>query len=83
MRTVEGVIRNQTVWLDNVSLETYEGERVIVLLPNQNTGVQTLQEKTEKRLRYFAEKELGSELSVRTVAEIDRSIREMRNNERF
>ena len=36
-----------------------------------------------KRLRYFAEKELGRELSTRSVEEIDQSIREMRDNERF
>ena len=36
-----------------------------------------------KRLRYFAEKELGRELSTRSVEEIDQSIREMRDSERF
>ena len=83
MQTVEGIVRGRTVWLDNISLEEYEGKHVIVLLPNLNNGTQDAHDRETKRLRYFAEKELGRELSTRSVEEIDQSIREMRDGERF
>ena len=79
MQIVQGIIKGNTVLVENCSLAPYEGERVTVMLPGSSSAQNA---RVEKRMRYFAEKARGRELTARTVAEIDASVREQRDNDR-
>lgn len=79
MQIVQGIIKGNTVLVEECSLAPYEGERVTVMLPGPSSE---RKERTEKRMRYFAEKAKGRESTSRTVAEIDASIREQRDGDR-
>ena len=80
MHIVQGIIRGNTVLVEDCGLEQYEGERVTVLLPGPDSEQNA---RAEKRMRYFAEKTQGNELTHRPVSEIDRSIREQRDDDRL
>ncbi len=80
MQIVQGIIKDNTVLVEECSLAPYEGERVTVMLPGPSSERNV---RAEKRMRYFAEKARSRESTPRTVAEIDASIREHRDHDRL
>ncbi len=79
MRIVNGIIRGNTVLVDDDIISRYEGERVTVMLPGVSAEENA---RVEKRLRYLSGKAEGRELTARTAEEIDRTVRELRENDR-
>lgn len=80
MQIVQGIIKGNTVLVEDCVLEPYEGKRVTVMLPGASAQQN---ERVERRMRYFAEKSKGGELTSRTVGEIDHSIQEQRDHDRI
>lgn len=79
MQIVQGIIKGNTVLVEECSLAPYEGVRVTVMLPGPSSEGNL---RAEKRLRYFAEKARSRESTSRTISEINASIREQRDHDR-
>ena len=80
MQIVHGIIKGNTVLIENCDLVRYDGEKVTVMLPGPSSEQNA---RVEKRMQYFAEKARGNELTTRTVGEIDHLIREQRDHDRI